>query len=311
MKDKVNRQKEQIEGEFCKLHNFLEEEEYQLLKRLKKEEQETLKPLNGNLEQLFKQTSSLEELVTEVKKKSQQPKVELLKVSEALSLPYFPRNKSHLKLVEIEPVSTELRNVYRTPCTDIIEILSHFKIDTLEEWLEMLFETYLLVLSSETFTSGRHYWEVEVGDSKEWDVGVCRESVGQKGQAPIMSPASGFWRLWLRKGNQYKGLNSYPIPLPMNLKPTRVGVLLDYSEGEVSFYNVTEKTLIYTYIATFYTPLRAFFSPSRHLEGGEACPLSVQLHRVIPPEASQPSPKPQPVKIYLCSENTPLTGAPI
>lgn len=135
------------------------------------------------------------------------------------------------------------------------------------------FDTYVMVLGSKSFTSGRYYWEVEVGDSSEWDLGVCRESVSRKGQVIIFSPISGFWRLWLRNGDEYKALISCPVLLPMSMKPTRVGIFLDYSQGEVSFYNVTERTHIYTYVGTFYGPLRPFFSPSRQHKGKNACPL--------------------------------------
>lgn len=148
-----------------------------------------------------------------------------------------------------------------------------------------------------------------MGDSHEWDLGVCRESVGRKGQPPIMSPFTGFWRVWLRNGNQYKALNSDPTPLPMSTKPTRLGVFLDYSEGEVSFYNVTEKTHIYTYIGTFYTPLRAFFSPGRHQEGGDAWPLSVcPVTKRDANRRESPIPK---SPDFSVTENTPQIGAPI
>ncbi|XP_042303373.1 E3 ubiquitin-protein ligase TRIM39-like [Sceloporus undulatus] len=211
----------------------------------------------------------------------------------------------NVTLVQTEAVSIEFKNIYNIPCINIIEILTKFKVDvTLDpatahpslvisedrksvkyggRQSEQLtkenctgrFDTYVLVLGSEKFTSGRHYWEVEVGDSTEWDLGVYREAVGRKEQVSIMSPMSGFWRLWLRNGDQYKALISRPILLPMNVKPMRVGVFLDYSEGKVSFYNVTEKTHIYTYVGTFYTPLRPFFSPSRPKKGDKAYPLNI------------------------------------
>ncbi|XP_060094240.1 E3 ubiquitin-protein ligase TRIM21-like [Heteronotia binoei] len=299
MKDEVHSQKQRIESEFCKLYNFLSEEEERLLKRLKKEERETLKKLHSNLDQLSKQSSALKQLVTEVKEKSRQPACELLKdVENTLS------RTENVTVQKTEVVPTELKYVYNIPCIDIMEILTEFKVNvtldpatahprlvlsedrkTVKHGATQLglphdnnperFDAYVLVLGSERFTSGRHYWEVEVGDSPEWDLGVCRESVSRKGQGAIFFPKSGFWRLWLRNGDQYKALVSRPIVLPLGMKPIKVGIFLDYEEGEVSFYNVTEKTHIYTYIGTFYTPLRPFFSPCRHGKGENVYPLSI------------------------------------
>ncbi|XP_032997336.1 E3 ubiquitin-protein ligase TRIM58-like [Lacerta agilis] len=302
-KDKVHSQKERVENEFAKLYNFLVEEEEELLQRLKAEERQTLKRLHMNLTQLSKQNSSLKQLVKEIKSKSQKAPAELLKDVENVLA-----RAENVTLFEPQVVPTELKNVYNIPCLDIIQILTKFKVDvsldpaTAHPSLLLSrdrkrveyrgswqlrppdddnnterFDTYVLVLGSEAFTSGRHYWEVEVGDSPEWDLGVCRETVSRKGQRIIFSPISGYWRLWLRKGGQYKALISCPTLLPVNTRPKRVGVFLDYSEGEVSFYNVTERTHIYTYIGTFCGPLRPFFSPSRQQnEANGAHPLLIR-----------------------------------
>ncbi|XP_062894262.1 E3 ubiquitin-protein ligase TRIM39-like [Mobula hypostoma] len=48
------------------------------------------------------------------------------------------------------------------------------------------------VLGSEGFTSGRHYWEVEVTGNRRWCLGVAAESVERKGQVNP-SPETGFW----------------------------------------------------------------------------------------------------------------------
>lgn len=101
------------------------------------------------------------------------------------------------------------------------------------------FYRYNIVLGSQCISSGRHYWEVEVGDRSEWGLGVCMENVDRK-EAVCLSPDYGFWVIRLRKGTEYRaGTNEYPL-LPLSVPPHRVGIFLDYEAHEISFYNVTD-----------------------------------------------------------------------
>ncbi|KAL1784574.1 butyrophilin subfamily 1 member A1 [Sigmodon hispidus] len=120
------------------------------------------------------------------------------------------------------------------------------------------FDSWPCVLGRETFTSGRHYWEVEVGDRTDWAIGVCRENVMKKGFDP-MTPDNGFWAVELY-GNGYWALTPLRTPLRLAGPPRRVGVFLDYESGDISFYNMNDGSLIYTFPSTSFSgPLRPFF----------------------------------------------------
>ncbi|TFJ98053.1 Butyrophilin subfamily 2 member A1 [Platysternon megacephalum] len=142
------------------------------------------------------------------------------------------------------------------------------------------FDKYPIVLGAEGFAGGRRYWEVEVGDKTEWDLGVCRESVRRKGRVTY-TPGIGYWAMWLR-GGRYEALTSPSTPLPMSIRPGRVGIFLDYEAGEVSFYNVTDRSHLFTFTDTFSGTLRPYFSPGYNTWGTNAAPLII---RPVPAQA--------------------------
>ncbi|MBN3300524.1 A33 protein, partial [Amia calva] len=136
------------------------------------------------------------------------------------------------------------------------------------------FNPIVNVLGKEGFTSGRHYWEVEVGMKTEWDLGVAEESINRKGRISL-APENGYWTVWLRNGDEYRALEDDSIPLNLSLRPRKIGVFVDYEAGQVSFYNVEARSHIYTFIDTFTEKLYPFFSPTTYKTGRKYIPLII------------------------------------
>uniref|UniRef100_A0A3Q3ARV6 Si:dkey-46i9.6 n=1 Tax=Kryptolebias marmoratus TaxID=37003 RepID=A0A3Q3ARV6_KRYMA len=120
------------------------------------------------------------------------------------------------------------------------------------------FDTVVIVLGREGFTSGRHYWEVQVGDKDDWYLGVAKSSVNRKGRISV-STTQGYWALAMKKGQGYRVSTSPPLLLPLDPKPKRVGVYVDYEEGQVSFYDLKAHTHIYTFEEIFTEKILPFF----------------------------------------------------
>ncbi|XP_067401083.1 butyrophilin subfamily 1 member A1-like, partial [Emydura macquarii macquarii] len=135
------------------------------------------------------------------------------------------------------------------------------------------FDTCPCVLGAEGFPGGRRYWEVQVGDKTRWILGVCRESVSRKGWV-TRSPEDGYWAVGMRDG-EYEALTSRSTILPVSVRPSRVGIFLDYEAGEVSFYNVTDRSQLFTFTDTFSGTLRPYFYTGLSAGGENAAPLII------------------------------------
>uniref|UniRef100_A0A8C7HKL2 Uncharacterized protein n=1 Tax=Oncorhynchus kisutch TaxID=8019 RepID=A0A8C7HKL2_ONCKI len=129
------------------------------------------------------------------------------------------------------------------------------------------FDMHLSVLGKEGFSSGRFYFEVQVRGKIEWQVGVARESIIRKGPK-VKSPDAGLWALYMKGENKYEIKDTPPIPLFLSQKPQKVGVFVDYKEGQISFYDVENMSHIYSFSGcTFTEKLYPFFNPCDNSEG--------------------------------------------
>ncbi|KAM5194245.1 uncharacterized protein ACMZJ9_022788 [Mantella aurantiaca] len=129
------------------------------------------------------------------------------------------------------------------------------------------FQWYPQVLSQESFSSGRHYWEVDVGGSFCWIVGMCYPSIDRKrGLQSAIGYNQVSWCLERRGGNQYSAIHDRKkIPLPGFVSSNRVGIDLDYEAGRISFYELCDPIrLLHTFTTTFTEPLHAGI----YVEGG-------------------------------------------
>uniref|UniRef100_A0A3Q2E1V1 B30.2/SPRY domain-containing protein n=1 Tax=Cyprinodon variegatus TaxID=28743 RepID=A0A3Q2E1V1_CYPVA len=114
---------------------------------------------------------------------------------------------------------------------------------------------YSNVLGSEGFRSGKHSWEVEVGDHPHWTVGLVKESVERKGERKP-SPEYGIWRL-LHGDGKYTNGDGQTLTVKKSLQ--RIRVQLDYDRGEVSFYDPEDMSHICTLRDTFTEKLLPYF----------------------------------------------------
>ncbi|CAL8290429.1 unnamed protein product [Lota lota] len=137
------------------------------------------------------------------------------------------------------------------------------------------FTQYIHVLTRQSFSSGRFYFEVQVNDKTEWRLGVARESINRKGWI-MLTPENGYWTLYFNKDGLVFSDNP-AVHLPLRAKLQKVGVFVDYDEGLVSFYDVEARVHIYSATGcTFSEPLYPFLCPGLYdYEGKNSAPLII------------------------------------
>ncbi|XP_023270123.1 nuclear factor 7, ovary-like [Seriola lalandi dorsalis] len=274
----------QIRAEFNKLHQFLKEEEESRLAALREEEEQKGKTISREMKMIQEQISSLSDSISAVEEDLQKHNVPflssykptqtraraqcslsdpqllsgaLIDVAKHLGNLSFRVWEKMKEKVHFSPVILDPNTAY--PCLHLSDDLTSVRHGDTEQQLPdnpERFIKYATVLGSEGFSSGKHSWEVEVGDHPRWIVGLANESFDRKGEI-CNSPEHGIWGILHRSG-KYTNLVDETITVKKSLQ--RIRVQLDHDRGEVSFYDPEDMTHIYTYRDTFTEKLFPYFT---------------------------------------------------
>ncbi|XP_053180621.1 zinc-binding protein A33-like [Scomber japonicus] len=272
----------QIRAEFNKLHQFMKEEEESRLAALREEEEQKRKTMSSEMNRIQEQISSLSDSISAVEEDLQKHNVSFLSsykptqtraraqcslsdpqlVSGALideakhlgNLSFRVWEKMKEK-VHFSPVILDPNTASGWLClSDDLTSVRHGDTRQLPDNPERCTK-YTHVLGSEGFNSGKHGWEVEVGDHPVWVMGLAKESVDRRGEV-YASPHCGIWCLLYGDG-EYKNSLGETVTVKKSLQ--RIRVQLDYDRGEVSFYDPADETHICTLRDTFTEKLFPYF----------------------------------------------------
>lgn len=147
-------------------------------------------------------------------------------------------------------------------------------------WSPQRFSGWWCAAAQDGFTSGRHYWEVEVGD-RDWRLGIVTASAKRKGYHNL-NTNTGFFTLRLERGAELKALTVPPTPLPRGLLPRKLGLYLDYEQGQLSFYDVEKRSHLYTFNHAFTERVYPLFGTVEVLKEMEIRPAQVRQPCLCP-----------------------------
>ncbi|XP_033985665.1 zinc-binding protein A33-like [Trematomus bernacchii] len=288
----------QIRAEFIKLHQFLKEEEESRLAALREEEELKGKTISREMKSIQENISSLSHSISAVEEELQKHNGPFLssykatqsraRVQSSLSDPQLlsgalPDVAKHLGNLSFRVWEKMKDQVHFSPVIldpntasswlslsdDLTSVRHGDKDQQLPDNPER-FTKYAHVLGSEGFSSGKHSWEVEVGDHPDWFIGLTKESVDRKGEIGV-SPKYGIWCLVHRSGKYTDG-DGKTVRVEKNLQ--RIRVQLDYDRGEVSFYDPEDMTPICTLTDTFTEKLFPYFGIG---EAGDAKTADIKI----------------------------------
>lgn len=123
---------------------------------------------------------------------------------------------------------------------------------------------------------GRHYWEVQVWDGLDWEVGVLTETVRDTliGESWEELPKRGVWSLrrekgkfWPEEANNVIHQNTAPL--------AAVGLDLDLEQKKLSFYNAGVSGRILEVSIEPSMKLYPFLKPGLGKVGEKGKPLSI------------------------------------
>ncbi|EFB15324.1 hypothetical protein PANDA_009492, partial [Ailuropoda melanoleuca] len=140
------------------------------------------------------------------------------------------------------------------------------------------------VLGVEGFTSGRHYWEVDVEKATKWQLGISEDSARSDGGLPAASREK-FLLTGSLMGTDYTFWVFPPLKRVFlrGEQMHKVGVFLDREYGQVAFYDVTNRSLIYNFSSlAFRGAVKPIFSLCFPSGGASSDSLSVCFPHVSP-----------------------------
>uniref|UniRef100_A0A8C6V7S8 Zinc finger protein RFP-like n=1 Tax=Naja naja TaxID=35670 RepID=A0A8C6V7S8_NAJNA len=272
MLDHIEKVKKNIVAQFRELQLWLEGQEKLLLSEMEEAEKDIMARKEKGLAKHMEELSSLDHLIQEIEEKLQQPASKLLQDIGSILKKYQAKEIyenpvdlfgdpkwtvwDYLDITEFlkSAMKKSRENVILDPETahpDYLEISKDRKsargLKPVKEINAVpncnRFESNPYVLGCQKFSTGRHFWEVIVGDKTGWRVGVANKPLN----LTDVDEQTSHWQIG-ECGGKYKAIcPSGCSDLVLTERPTRIRISLNCEEGQVAFFDARTAALLHTF----------------------------------------------------------------
>ncbi|XP_036373535.1 tripartite motif-containing protein 35-like isoform X1 [Megalops cyprinoides] len=276
IKSQAQETEQQIKKEFEKLHHFLQQEEVVMMTVLKEEQQQKSRAMKERIEKISKDISCLTNTIRAIEQEMKADDISFLQSCrnamsraqcnmedpETLTPEAYINVAKYLGNLKYRVWEKMLGMVHYAPVTldpntkgaNLILSEDLTSVRYSEERAQNLddpetFGTLPWVLGSVGFSSGRHSWDVEVGENPYWNLGVIKFKKSGDGYTD-WNRVEQFWNIG-RRGGKYEARNTAEdfakVRLPVRRRAKKVRVQLDWDAGELSFSDPTDSTPLHTF----------------------------------------------------------------
>uniref|UniRef100_A0A3P8X0A1 Tripartite motif containing 47 n=1 Tax=Cynoglossus semilaevis TaxID=244447 RepID=A0A3P8X0A1_CYNSE len=272
------RLKEKIEADVGALVQFLFDERDSLLESLEAEEASTLAVLEHNLQTVEAEEAYVDKRLADIHSHlSDETKLDLTSLEPMPCQTDFTNFSGPFQLIMwkkmMHVLHTMPQNLTLDPSTahpylDISDFDTKVEESCVrrnEADMPECFTRFCGVLGIAKYSSGQHYWEVDVRDKAVWYLGVTTVSSNRKGYVSL-APSAGYWSICLQD-RLYANTEDGRVPVADYWTSPRVGVYLDYDNGLLSFYDAVTMKRLYMFDTCFEEPVSPFFSPGKYDPG--------------------------------------------
>ncbi|KFO30875.1 tripartite motif-containing protein 60 [Fukomys damarensis] len=290
LRKEAEARRREIEEEFEQVRQFLQGEQEAALRKTREEEVQILAEVNRSLGAFSAHASGLKRLLKHVENRSEGSDVAVLRSLKGIEDRWQKLRRPDSCTCTLELSGFEVR--LPAQFSGLGRIAQHFRVQVLydpatahpqltvsgdkktvhyhDTWRTVCYAPrrfYLCpaVLGLQSFTSGRHYWEVEVGTKPKWTLGACRGCLPRNWRNAVTA-CPGFWALGRCVDTGYLAFGPQKAQIVPKVRPSKIGVFLDYELGEISFYNVDDGSLLHTFHHRFTKTIWPYFYIGRDPE---------------------------------------------